>query len=66
MPMVGVPVTLELSLDLVVTNTLTSTVPASVTLQLADLTTRTLPISVTVAPLPDGEVVVDLLPGARR
>jgi uncharacterized protein YraI len=62
MPMVGVPVTLELSLDLVVTNTLTSTVPASVTIQLADRTTRTLPLSVTVAALPDGEVVVELLP----
>ncbi len=62
MPMASMPVTLELSLDLVVSETLTSTVPASVTLQLADLTTRTLPVSVTVAPLPDGQVVLELLP----
>ena len=62
MAMASMPVTLELSLDLIVSNTLTSTVPASVTLQLADLTTRTLPVSVTVAPLPDGEVVIELLP----
>lgn len=58
----AVPVTLELTLDLVVTNTLTSTVPASVTLQLADRTTRTLPISISVAALPDGEIYVELLP----
>jgi uncharacterized protein YraI len=62
MPMASIPVTLELSLDLVVTNTLTTTVGTSVTLQLADLTTRTLPVSVTLAPQPDGEIYVELLP----
>ena len=60
--MVQVPVTLEITLDLVVTNTLTSTVPASVVLQLPDQTTTTLPVSVTVGILPDSEVVVELLP----
>lgn len=64
-PLASVPVTLELSLDMVVTNTLTSTVPASITLQLAGPTTRTLPISLSVAALPDGEVFVELLPIAE-
>jgi len=63
---VTVPVTLELALDLVVTNTLTSTVPASVTLQLADRTTRTLPISLSVAALPEGEIFIELLPPAEE
>ncbi|MBK8046221.1 MAG: hypothetical protein IPK16_03280 [Anaerolineales bacterium] len=64
-PMAQVPVTLELILDMVVTDTLTSTVPATVMLQLPDLTTTTMPVSVTVGVLPGNEVVIELLPAAE-
>lgn len=60
--MTTVPVTLDLSLDLIVSDTLTTTVPASVTLQFADFTTTTVPVSITLAPAPDGVVVINLLP----
>lgn len=57
-----IPVTFELDFDLVVSQTLTTTVPASVTLQLPDAQTTTLPVSITVGLLPDASVVVELLP----
>ena len=60
--MTAVPVTLELDIDVVVTSTLTTTVPSTVTIQLPDFQTMTLPISVTISPLPDSEVVIELLP----
>jgi uncharacterized protein YraI len=59
--LVSVPVTLEIELDFVVTQTLTTTVPASVTLQLPGFQTQTLPIEVIVAPLAEGEAVVELV-----
>ena len=62
----AVPVTLVISIDSVVSNTLTTTVPASVTLHLPGALTRTLSVSVTVAPVPDGEVVIELLPPAEE
>lgn len=58
----SVPVTLEIELDFVVTQTLTTTVPASATLQLPDFQTRTVPIEVVVAPLADGEALVEIVP----
>jgi len=58
----SVPITLEIELDFVVTQTLTTTVPASATIQLPDFQTRTVPIEVVVSPLVDGEVVVDIVP----
>ena len=58
----SVPVTLEIELDFVVTQTLTTTVPASATIQLPDFQTRTVPIEVVVAPLADGEVIVEIVP----
>uniref|UniRef100_A0A7C1JZZ5 SH3 domain-containing protein n=1 Tax=Caldilinea aerophila TaxID=133453 RepID=A0A7C1JZZ5_9CHLR len=57
----SVPVTLEIELDFVVTQTLTTTVPASVTLLLSDLQTQTVPISVVVAPLEAGSALVELV-----
>ena len=57
----SVPVTLTIDLDFVVTQTLTTTVPASVTVQLSDVETQTLPIEVLVAPLADGEAMVELV-----
>jgi uncharacterized protein YraI len=57
----SVPVTLEIDLELTITQTLTTTFPASVTLQLSDLQTQTVPIEVVVAPLADGEAVVELV-----
>lgn len=57
----SMPVTLEIELDFVVTQTLTTTVPASVTLLLADLQTQTMPISVVVAPLEAGSARVELV-----
>lgn len=59
--LVSVPVTLEIELDLTITQTLTTTVPASVTLQLPDFQTQTVPIDVVIAPLADGEAVVELV-----
>jgi uncharacterized protein YraI len=59
--MTSVPVTLEIDFEFVVTQTLTTTVPASVTLQLPDFQTQTLPIEVVIAPLADGEAVVELV-----
>jgi uncharacterized protein YraI len=56
-----VPVTLAIDFDFVVTQTLTTTVPASVTLQLPDFQTRTLPIAIVIAPLADGEAVVEIV-----
>src|SRR5690606_5424718 len=38
------------------------TVPASATLQLPDFQTRTVPIEVVVAPLADGEAIVEIVP----
>lgn len=58
----SVPVTLEIELDFVVTQTLTTTVPASATIQLPDFQTRTVPIEVIVAPLADGEALVEIVP----
>jgi len=58
----SVPVTLEIELDFVVTQTLTTTVPASATIQLPDFQTRTVPIDVVVAPLADGEAIVEIVP----
>ena len=58
----SVPVTLEIELDFVVTQTLTTTVPASATIQLPDFQTRTVPIEVVVAPLADGEAIVEIIP----
>lgn len=58
----SVPVTLEIELDFVVTQTLTTTVPASATIQLPDFQTRTVPIEVVVAPLADGEAIVEIVP----
>ena len=54
------PVSLVLDLDLTftVSNTLTTTVPASVTLRLADGFTMTLPISITLAPVTQTTVVL--------
>ena len=60
--MSDVPVLMELEIDVVVTQTLTSTVPATLTIQSLDFQTRTVPVSVTVAVLPDSEVVIELLP----
>lgn len=57
----SMPVTLEIELDFVVTQTLTTTVPASVTLLLSDLQTQTVPISVVVAPLEAGSALVELV-----
>ncbi len=59
--LVSVPVTLEIELDLVITQTLTTTVPASVTVQLSDVETQTVPIEVVVAPLEDGEALVEIV-----
>lgn len=58
----SVPVTLEIELDFVVTQTLTTTVPASATLQLPDFQTRTVPIEVVVARLVAGEAIVEIVP----
>ncbi len=55
------PVTLAIDFDFVVTQTLTTTVPAAVTLQLPDAQTQTLPIAVVIAPLADGEALVELV-----
>ena len=54
------PVSLVLDLDLTftVSNTLTTTVPASVTLRLADGFTMTVPISITLAPITQTTVVL--------
>lgn len=57
----SVPVTLQLELELVITQTLTTTVPASVTIQLSDVKTQTAPIEVMVAPLEDGEAFVEIV-----
>jgi len=59
--MTSVPVTLEIEFDFVVTQTLTTTVPASVTLQLLDAQTQTLPVAVVIAPLADGEASIEIV-----
>ncbi len=58
----SVPVTLEIELDFVVTQTLTTTVPAAATIQFPDFQTRTVPIELVVAPFADGEAVVEIVP----
>ena len=62
----SVPVILAIEFDFVVTQTLTTTVPASATLQLPDFQTRTVPISVVVAPLADGELLVEIVPAVAQ
>ncbi|MCS6826328.1 MAG: SH3 domain-containing protein [Caldilinea sp.] len=57
----SVVVTLEIDLDFVVTQTLTTTVPASVALQLSDFLTQTVPISVIVAPFEAGSAQIELV-----
>ncbi|MFO7633566.1 MAG: SH3 domain-containing protein, partial [Caldilinea sp.] len=57
----SVPVTLLIELEFVVTQTLTTTIPASVTVQLPDFQTQTVPIEVVIAPLVDGEAVIELV-----
>ncbi len=56
-----VGVTLTLDLQLTVTDTLTTTVPSTVTLTWSDLQTTTMPISVTVGALPAADVSITLL-----
>ncbi len=53
-----VTMVLDLRLDFVATNAMTSTVPASVTLELADGFTVTLPISITLALVTETMVVI--------
>jgi uncharacterized protein YgiM (DUF1202 family) len=55
-----VPALLEITLDLVVTEAVTLTVPASVTLALPEVQTVTLPVSVTLGIIPDSEVSIEL------
>lgn len=55
-----VPALLEITLDLVVTEAVTLTVPASVTLELPEVQTVTLPVSVTLGIVPDSEVSIEL------
>jgi hypothetical protein len=52
---VEVPVTLELDFELVVTETLTSTLPATITLATAEGVTTTYPVSVLLGITPDAE-----------
>lgn len=59
---VEVPVTLELDFELVVTETLTSTLPATITLVTAEGITTTYPVSVLLGITPDAEVEIELLP----
>jgi uncharacterized protein YgiM (DUF1202 family) len=59
---VEVPVTLELDFELVVTETLTSTLPATITLATAEGVTTTYPVSVLLGITPDAEVEIELLP----
>ncbi|MBK8798763.1 MAG: hypothetical protein IPM07_21640 [Anaerolineales bacterium] len=57
----NVVVTLEIELDFLVTQTLTTTVPTSVTLQVSGFETQTIPVDVVIAPLAEGEAVVELV-----
>ena len=54
----AVSLVLDLDLTFTVSNTLTTTVPASVTLRLADGFTMTVPISITLAPITQTTVVL--------
>jgi len=56
-----VGITLTFDLQLTVTDTLTTTVPSTVTLTWGDQQTTTMPISVTVGALPAAEVSITLL-----
>lgn len=55
-------VILTLDLQLTVTDTLTTTVPSTVTLTLADQQTTSMPVSVTIGSVPGADVVITLLP----
>jgi uncharacterized protein YgiM (DUF1202 family) len=57
-------VLLTVEFDVVMTDTLTTTVPALVTVQVADNLSATVTLSATLAPQPDGELAVELLPVA--
>jgi uncharacterized protein YgiM (DUF1202 family) len=57
-------VLLTVEFDVVMTDTLTTTVPALVTVQVADNLSATVTLSATLAPQPDGELSVELLPVA--
>lgn len=59
---VEVPVILELDFELVVTETLTSTLPATITLVTAEGITTTYPVSVLLGITPDAEIEIELLP----
>jgi hypothetical protein len=54
----GVGVTLEIDLQLVVTQTLTSTVPANLVIRLGEMPTMTVPISITFGPASDALVTL--------
>ncbi len=57
----SVPVTLQIELNLVITQTLTTTVPASATIELSGVETQTVPIEVVIAALEDGEAIVEIV-----
>lgn len=57
-------VVLTIEFDVVVTDTLTTTVPALVTVQVSENVSATMTLSATLAPQPDGEMVLALIPTA--